>query len=97
LPGPCVHKGIYTRLGKFGDELFAAKHREDLPVHLQAVRRHRLASPYVPVIGEGIDHGPEARINVGCRWILFALLPWQWQFLLAVALSVTVQIEAFSC
>jgi hypothetical protein len=89
-------KGIHTHLGKFGDELFAAKHREDLLIHFQAVRRHHLASRYIRLIGEGIEHGPEARINLGCRRALFGLLPWHWQFLVAVAASATVKIDAFS-
>jgi hypothetical protein len=76
-----------------GDELSSAKHRENLPVHLQAVGRHHLASGYVPVIREGVDYGPEAMINLGSRWVVFSLLRWHGPFLFAVAVSVTVEIE----
>jgi hypothetical protein len=80
-----LHKGIDAGVGKFGDELFAAKHRENLPVHLQAVGRHHLASGYVTVIREGVDYRPEARINLGSRWVVFGCFPWHKRFLRAVA------------
>src|SRR5579872_2797340 len=89
------HKGIDAGLGKFGDELFSAKHREYLPVHLQAVGRHHLGSGYVPVLRRRrarAGNEDQSRQPLGGVWL--SSLPWA--ILLAIAASVTVEIRSFS-